>query len=220
MTRNKRCNTSGWTNRTQAKPAPQSGGFEPREGKRIALRPTRRGRRAFTLIETALAIVIVGSGVLAIMVAQAAFHQQNSWSSHTSAATFLANEIREMTRRLPLYDPVTSNAFWGPEDNEDTLVDFDDLDDFDGDFGDGVIFSAEDGSGPINAMREVIPSMTGWSQIVRVYSVEEKNISAEGDGDLDGQTTMMRIEVSVTYQGALDDQPQEVTSIAWVTRTR
>ena len=169
-------------------------------------------------METALAIVIVGTGVLAIMYAQSAFHQQNDWSTHTSAGTFLANELREMTVRLPRHDPVTGRAFWGPEDNELTIDDFDDLDDFDGEFGEGIMFSAEDGNGPINAMREVIPNMDGWAQIIRVYNVEKSDISSEGDGDLDGTTDLMRVEVVVTYQGALDEDPFEVTRVSWISR--
>jgi len=162
--------------------------------------------------------VIVGTGVLAIMYAQSAFHQQNNWSTHTSAATFLANEIREMTVRMPLYDPVTGTAFWGPEPNESTLDDFDDLDDFDGVNGAGVAFSASDNTGPINAMREIIPNMEGWTQIVRVCNVEKTNIAMSGDPANDGATDMMRVEVTVTYQSRTDDQPIEVTRVSWISR--
>ena len=87
-------------------------------------RPEKRRRRShhqrgFTLIETALATVIVGVGVLAMVSAQMAFHQKNAWSTHASIATHLGNEIREMTWNLPRHDPVTGDAFWGPEgDNE------------------------------------------------------------------------------------------------------
>ena len=61
-------------------------------------------RTGFTLIETALATIIVGVGVLAMVSAQAAFHQKNAWSTHASIATHLGNEIREMTwnGKLPL----------------------------------------------------------------------------------------------------------------------
>ncbi len=101
-----------------------------------------RSRRAgFTLIETALATVIVGVGVLSIVAAQQAFHKQNAWSTHASTATRLGNEIREMTFRLPRHDPVTGLLLpWGPEDNELWVGDFDDLDDFDGDDGNGLEF--------------------------------------------------------------------------------
>ena len=213
MSENGQTSGSGWT-------SPRSAGSAPTLPIRRASQFTKRrarNKRAFTLIETALAIVIVGTGVLAIMTAQAAFHQQNDWSTHTSTATFLANEIREMTDRLPLYDPVTGNANWGPESNELTLADFDDLDDFDGDFGAGVAFSNADGSGPVNAMRQVIPGMTGWTQIIKVFNVDPTDISAAGDPNMDGTTDMMRIEVTVTYQGANDPTPVDITTVSWVT---
>src|SRR5205085_1701817 len=82
-------------------------------GMRIALAMrTPRARRGFTLIETALATIIVGVGVIALVEAQQAFHVQNSWSSNASIATRLGNEIREMTLNLPQHDPVTGTAFW------------------------------------------------------------------------------------------------------------
>ena len=63
---------------------------------RRAVRATRPG--GFTLIETSLATLIVGIGVLAMVDAQTAFIVSNQWSSHAASATFLANEIRELTR--------------------------------------------------------------------------------------------------------------------------
>jgi hypothetical protein len=178
-----------------------------------AARPARPGRRAgFTLIETALATIIVGVGVLAIVAAQQAFHRQNRWSTHASTATRLGNEIREMTLNLTRNDPVTGAAFWGPEANETFIGAFDDLDDFDGD-GAGLVFSAELGNGPINAQRELIPNMEGWSQIVTVNNVDPFNINSV---EPDNSTTMIRIEVVVTYQASYDDDPVEVTRVAWI----
>jgi prepilin-type N-terminal cleavage/methylation domain-containing protein len=171
-----------------------------------------RSPRGFTLIETALATVIVGVGVLSIVAAQQAFHKQNSWSTHATIASRLGNEIREMTLVLPRHDPVTGTAFWGPEDNESEVDDFDDLDDFDGD-GQGLIFAAALNNGPLNAMREQIPNMNGWAQIVTVENVDPFNIQ---DPQTDASTTMMRVEVLVTYQGPYDDQPREMTRVSWV----
>lgn len=167
-------------------------------------------------METALAIVIVSTGVLAILYAQQAYHQQNYWSSRAATGTFLANEIREMTRNLPRYDPVTGNAFWGPESDEFYLTDFDDLDDFDGADGAGVIFSAQDESGPLNAMREIIPNMDGWAQTVTAYNVETTNINAPGDEELDGTTQIIRMEVVITHQLPTEDTPNVITTLTWI----
>jgi prepilin-type N-terminal cleavage/methylation domain-containing protein len=130
-------------------------------------------RRGFTLIETALATIIVGVGVLALVESQQAFIRANAWSTHSATATYLANEIREMTRRMPRHDPVTglysqtvngaaTLRGWGPEAGESTVADFDDIDDFD-----GITFSfnGTDGlgdsdlPGPIDAFSEIIPQI-------------------------------------------------------------
>ena len=168
--------------------------------------------RGFTLIETALATIIVGVGVLSMVAAQQAFHKQNMWSSNASIATRLGNEIREMTLNLPRHDPVTGASFWGPEDNETWVGAFDDLDDFDGD-GEGLIFSAALGNGPINARREIIPNMPGWAQIVTVHNVDPSDINVDKP---DASTTMIRMQVVVTYQGPTDQNPVEMTRVDWI----
>ena len=173
----------------------------------------RRARRGFTLIETALATVIVGTGVLAIMAAQQAFHQQNNWSTHASIAERLGNEIRELSLNLPRHDPVTDTSFWGLEPNETAWVgDYDDLDDFDG-TGAGVVFSAADGNGPINARREIISNMDGWTQTVTVHSVDPFDINldpTDATAPADGTTTMLMVEVVVTFEG------DEMTRVSWI----
>src|SRR5438034_8989180 len=70
-------------------------------------RSRARGRAGFTLLETALAMVIVMVGVVAMIEAQGGFIHSNSWSSHEATGTYLANEIRERMRNLPRHDPVT-----------------------------------------------------------------------------------------------------------------
>ena len=179
-------------------------------------RTTTRTRGGFTLMETALATVIIGVGVLAIIEAQQAFLRTNSWSTHASTATYLANEVREMTRTFPRHDrfagglyfttpgdPATLNG-WGPESDETSILDFDDLDDFDGlVIGDAT--TLPDGftlntriPGPIDAFGDVIPetlwsgetemievdgeeqmvAMRGWTQLVSVEKVDPLDYNA------------------------------------------
>lgn len=202
--------------------------------------------RAFTLIETAMALVIIGVGVVAMVDAQQAFMRSNTWSSQAATATFLANELREMTRTLDRHDPVTglfldggSLVGWGPEVGEVTVQDYDDLDDFD-----GVVFGPlGDFEGPINAYGEVIPQlnpdgtvmtsggvvvpMMGWTQRVEVVKVSPFDTGAAlnpehedpPSGEFLGRSAddfPLLVTVIVEYQGPYDDQPLEVTRISWI----
>ncbi len=177
---------------------------------------TRQPSEAFTLIETAMATVIIGVGVVAMVDAQEAFTRSTLWSSHAATGTFLANEIREMARHMTRHDPVTGLWIdgedvlgWGPEGGEVSVATFDDLDDFDGlTFGAGGDFP-----GPINAYGELIPeigddgavltdedgqplSMTGWSQRITVEKVSPFDYSTSlplafneaASGDWPGRT--------------------------------
>lgn len=166
------------------------------------LRRNRAGR-GFTLIEAALTTVIIGVGVLALIEAQQSFLRSNAWSTQAATAGYLANEIREMTRGLPRHDPVTGLYFeqqggssvlrgWGVEPGEVDVLDFDDLDDFDGvTLAFNGTAGPEDGDlpGPIDAFGQVIPEilaggdvmvdqqgqtvpLMGWSQIITVEKVD------------------------------------------------
>ncbi len=165
-----------------------------------AVRRRRRGPRAFTLLETMMALVIIGVGILAYVEAQTSFIKTNGWSSQAGTAMLLANEIREMTRRLPRHDPVTGlfvdNSSgspvlvgWGREAGEATAADLDDIDDLDGlQFGNGGTLP-----GPIDAYGNVVPEvdingvvetnagnpvpLEGWSQRVIVEKVDPYNYS-------------------------------------------
>ncbi|MFI4882715.1 MAG: prepilin-type N-terminal cleavage/methylation domain-containing protein [Phycisphaerales bacterium JB064] len=167
----------------------------------------RTAGRGFTLIETALATVIIGVGVVAIVEAHQAFMKSNQWSTHAATATFLGGEIREMTVNLPRHDPVTGLRVaggelegWGPEPGEVLVEDFDDLDDFDGlTFAfDGTPGFADDDDlpGPLDAFGLVIPeifadgtvmldedgnpmAMIGWRQRVRVVKVHPTDPTRE-----------------------------------------
>ena len=182
-----------------------------------SVRKRRAGTRdAFTLIEAALATVIVGTGVLAIVEAQQAFLSKNRWSTHTSTAMFLANELREMTRNMARHDQFSGGIYfedpdahtgfqgWGPEPDELSVMDYDDLDDLD-----GVAFGTAPNlpgplrqrfTGPINAIGQVAPevawdgsivvdangdpvSLQGWTQYVRVDKVEPNNFTSVVDDD-------------------------------------
>jgi len=177
------------------------------------IRARRAPARGFTLIETALATVIVGSGVLAIVSAHQAFFRQNEWSTHASTGQRLGNEIRELTLHMRRHDPVTGTSYWGPEPNEFDVEDFDDLDDFDGEDGDGVVFSAALGNGPLSALGYPLTDMEGWSQRVFVENVDPYDLTTVVE---DGASDMLRMRVIVEYQGPADDAPREITRVTWI----
>lgn len=154
-----------------------------------ARRMTRTRRRGFTLLETSFATVIIGVGVLAVIEAQQAFLTKNAWSSNASTATLLANEIRERTRAFPRHDQFSGGLYltnpadiatftgWGPEGDETSPEDFDDLDDFDGAvFGDAPNLPAgfelrARYAGPRDALAQVV-SETHWNGVVEVFVPE------------------------------------------------
>jgi len=159
-------------------------------------------RPGFTLLETMMALVIIGVGVLAFVDAQTSFIRSNNWSSRAATGMLLANEIREMTRRLPRHDPVTGLSMvtvaggatslvgWGRETSETQIDDLDDLDDLDGlTFGVGGNFS-----GPVSAFGDLVKEigldgtvavsgdgvsrgLEGWSQHVTIEKVDPYNFS-------------------------------------------
>jgi len=181
----------------------------------ITTSPHRHMRRArgFTLIEAALTSVIIATGVLAILSAQQAYHRKNDWAQRTGTAVLLANEIRELTLTLPQHDAY-SPTHMGPETGETSVSMYDDLDDFagtvTGGYGAGVTFD-----GPINALRQTIPNMTGWRQVVKVENVLPDNISSTFTQPL-GTTDLMRVTVDVQYKAGNSNAYGSVTILTWV----
>lgn len=210
--------------------------------------------RGFTLLETSLAIVIIGVGVLAMLEAQQAFLVKNAWSTQSTTATLIAAEIREMTRDMPRHDKFSGGLYfedqenmtgfqgWGPEAGESELVDFDDLDDFD-----GVMFgdAAPEGvtivrrlPGPVDAFRSVITEtlwsgdtatdedgddlpMAGWSQFVEVSKVSPQDYTQPVANDHFESSVAVdkfpvRVTVTIYHQGPFDAQPNEITQSSWV----
>ncbi|MCH2161447.1 MAG: hypothetical protein MK085_06190 [Phycisphaerales bacterium] len=166
------------------------------------------GHRGFTLIETALATMIVGTGVLAIVLAQQTFHKHNQWALQAATGMRLGGEIRELMMNLPRHDPVTGTETWGPEGNESGVPDFDDVDDFD-----DAVFSSDLGNGPLSAMRNPINNLPGWSQRIVVRSVDPFDIR---DTVLNGSSIMLRVDTIVEYRGDGDLEAREVTRVTWI----
>ena len=147
-------------------------------------------RPGFSLIETAITVVIVGLAIAATMVAVTSSTRLNAEAAHLTTATLLAQHTREWTSRLPVFDP-----------NTDTTNDFDDLQDF----ADVTFQPPRDGLGI---------SLTGddwadWRQIVTFEYVDENYLSGPAQTELTANC-VGRFTVK-TYKG---DRP--MATLSWV----
>lgn len=185
-------------------------------------RSSNTRRRGFTLIEAALTTVIIGTGVLAIVAAQQAYHQKNNWAQRTNTAMLLANELRERTVRMPLRDPAGGTGM-GPEADEFTSSGepdvrlFNDLDDFADPDESTTIFGRTTFSPPINAMGLPVPDMDGWSQQITIARIDSRNINVPDSfltTPLATTTDMMRATVEVSFED------QTITTLSWIVPAR
>ncbi len=166
-----------------------------------ARRPLRARARAaaFTLIETMFAVLIIGLGVVVILQSMMHFLYSNMWSTHSATATYLASEIRELTRALPNHDrfagglyftnPADPNTLqgWGIENDDPQISDINDIDDLDGlVFGNTTTFPegfvmAHRFPGPINSFGEVISEVAydGTTETIEIDG-ESVEVSMRG----------------------------------------
>ena len=191
----------------------------------------RRRSGGFTLIEAALTGVIVGTGVLAMVSAQQAYHIKNGWALRTGTGQLLANEMRELMISLRPYDPAQPDHV-GAESNEGTLgsgpadplnvASWDDVDDFAGTGSltnwTGVTFMP-----PLNGLAQPIDGLDQWSQDVRVQSVLpddlDEDVSDPNRAQPLGTTDIYRVTCSVFYQRDPDDPAsprQLISTLQWV----
>ena len=103
-------------------------------------------RRAFTLLECTVAILVLGVSVVAITQAMVAGQQQSHEALHHRRGLVLAESMVDEVVRLPFADPEVGAVSIGPEQAEegDRSL-FDDADDFDGHL--EVVGSLADASG-------------------------------------------------------------------------
>ncbi|MEJ2701543.1 MAG: prepilin-type N-terminal cleavage/methylation domain-containing protein [Sedimentisphaerales bacterium] len=156
----------------------------------------RKHSCGFTFVEVLIAVLLVGLAVAALMGANQVFTKANAAGADLSTAEFLMEEIRELTTLLPVVDPNTGLATFGPETGE-TLAGYDDLDDFD-----GRTFSP-----PIDADRQALTEYPSFSQHVTVENVSPSNFEQVVP---DGTSDFIRVTVNV-YQNA-----QLITSASWL----
>jgi len=154
-----------------------------------------QNRNGFTLVEVLIAVILVGLSITALVMSSNSFTMANSIGADLSTAEFLVEQIRELTVLLPVVDPTTGVATFGPE--EPNLATYDDIDDFD-----TLTFSP-----PISAAREALNDLAGFSQYVTVQNVLASNFETV---QADHSTSFVRITVSVRKNG------EEITSASWL----
>ena len=156
---------------------------------------TARSPKGFSLVEVLIAVVLVGLSITALVVANNSFTQANSFGADLSTAEFLVEQIRELTTMLPVVDPETTTATFGPE--EASLAAYDDIDDFD-----TATFSP-----PISANRAVLNDLAGFSQAVTVENLSPSNFDTVV---ADHSSAFVRITVNVRQNGEL------ISSTSWI----
>jgi type II secretory pathway pseudopilin PulG len=152
-------------------------------------------KTAFSLIEILIATILVGLAVTALLVASSSMTIANGAGTDLSTAEFLIEQIRELTALLPVIDPQTEMAVFGPE--ETGLAYYDDLDDFD-----DASFSP-----PIDANRNVLNNFAAFSQIVSVENVNPGNFDQVV---ADHSTSFVRVTVTVVLNA------KEISSTRWI----
>jgi type II secretory pathway pseudopilin PulG len=174
--------------------------------------PAIRSHRArgFTLIEAALATIIVGVGVVSTMRLFASCTQQNIAATQMSSAQMLAGNIHEAIVGLPFADPTFAHKYFGPEPGE-TLATFNDIDDFD-----GSSFNP-----PIDSMRNKIPSLSQYTQVVTVLPVWTNQLSSNSnESSLDiSKTTYtgaVRVRVKILFKASPSDVAAEIYRASWI----
>ncbi len=161
-----------------------------------------RGVRGFTLIEAIVATAVVGIGISALMVATKSGTEVNMAGREITQATFLAQELREWTLRLPFSDQDDTDRDNPPgHDGSDPQVFVDDLDDLM-----GVTYSP-----PRDASGEAITDVDGWAQTIDLSWRNRDDLAASV---APGSTNMIYVDVTISRSG------RTVLSTGWLVARR
>lgn len=179
-------------------------------------RRTQRRRAGFTLLETGLATVIVGVGLLATFQTFLACTLQTHESAQMSTAMMLTTNVQEMMGGLSFCDPGSGRGSFRAESGE-VLATFDDIDDFDAVHDSGQIGLTP----PIDSLRQPIPELSQYTQVISVWPVYPNKLSInsnEASPEIP-QTTYtgaVRVRVSVYYRANTAEPQQKVYEASWI----
>jgi len=159
----------------------------------------RRGRKAFSLLETALMMVICGLGVMALLELLAAGSMSNAAGAQATSGANLAGNIREISLGLAFRDPDEDpdwedEASWKWNNKEAGVELYDDVKDLD-----GCKFSP-----PLDAARKPLKGYENWSQEVTVDTVAEDHL--ESIRPKDPRAPAARVSLKVFHNANLVHQ--------------
>jgi prepilin-type N-terminal cleavage/methylation domain-containing protein len=159
-------------------------------------------RAGFSLVEVMIATVLVGIGVASLMIATKSGTQVNAAGREITRATYLAQEVREWTLKLPFsdQDPADMDSPPGPDgsDPQDFVDDLDDLMD--------ISYSP-----PRDASGQPISGMQEWSQHI---TLEWKNPDSLTTTVYPGFSDVIRVTVTVACCG------RDVLTTGWLVTRR
>lgn len=148
-------------------------------------RPRRAPKRprGFTLVEAALTMVIIGTGVVATLQLLAAGTMSNAAGTELTTAVNLANNVHEIALALPFTCPTnpTSTTFkdsGGPA-NYTYVWDM----------------NGDTYSPPLDIRRNTIGNYSSWSQVVTIQSVDPKNLDALRPNSVTLPTARLTVQV-------------------------
>ncbi|MHC4076689.1 MAG: type II secretion system protein [Planctomycetota bacterium] len=153
-------------------------------------------KNAFTIIEVLIALILVGIAIASLLAASNSFTKASGAGAELSTAEFLTEQIRELTTLLPVTDPNTGTATFGPEAGE-TLATYNDLDDFD-----SLSFSP-----PISTDRQSLTDFVGFSQQITVENVSSTDF---GQVVADHGSPFVRITTKVFLN------TREICAASWI----
>ena len=150
-------------------------------------RGTRRG--GFTLIEAAVATIVIGLGAAALLTAVASGTRTNAAGRSITQAVLLAQEIREWTVKLPFSDPDEADMGNPPgPDGADPQVFVDDLDDLM-----NVTYSP-----PRDGQGQPVADMTGWQQAITLTWRAPSDLTTAVAA---GTSDTIHVQVDISHNG-------------------
>jgi len=147
------------------------------------------------MIEVLIAIFLVAIAVASLVAASGSLTQANGAGAELSTAEFLIEQVRELTDLLPVIDPEEGKDTFGAE--EGSLLNYDDVDDFE-----GASFNP-----PITSDREVLNDFSAYTQQVTVENISQSDFQQVV---LDHDSNFVRVTVKVLLNG------NEISSSSWI----